>query len=151
MDDSDFWLKISTIAARTKQGAIALYEVWPEKRASLERKDHSRMSSLYGRDVPMTNSINVVESEIRLDREDESKVALAILVIEGKCITRQEVQTHYPTVKLTDTPSSPAPNAKAYWTAYGDWGMIAFGFPNKNEKCVGNVVFDPDEVPPSHG
>lgn len=140
----EFWQKIRQIEMKAGQGREALLEAWPVPAQLQEVERSGQISSLEGGVVAFTPELIITSSEIRLNR---GIPGLAILRIDGRCISVRELKQHYPDVSITDIPHSMSPEDKTYWSAYRQGGEIAFGFAQKRPECLANVVFTPKARP----
>jgi hypothetical protein len=145
-----FWDKLQKIAKATTGGAEALAEVWPAK--GMRFRDASGRAvalSVKGGSQPLDSVAMVSESALATD--EFMTVKHARLSISGACITRQDIEQHYPDLVLTDIPRPGNRVASMTWSAFGSWGKIGFAFEGAQQRCLSNVFFDPNpRIPQSN-
>lgn len=146
--ESQFWQRIDAIARKAKLGPDAVLEAWPMRKELLSQKDTPYSSSLYGGAVSLTADVIVRASELRIAKGEPARLGLAVLDIDGRCITVGEVKRHYPDIHISDVPRTVSPLDRTYWTTTGTQGRLSFGFANRRRDCLDGIVFNPANIRP---
>ncbi|MDR6937961.1 hypothetical protein [Luteibacter sp. 3190] len=137
--DPVFWQRVNDIASRLAEGEEALRGVWPGSSPSSSDDDRSESGA-----GPFSPSTTVTRSELRQRRD--GRLAVAVIDIGGRCVSRGEVLTHYPGLELRDTPRPDMPDAskRVVWSANVDRGSVVFSFADGAPGCLRSVSFSPD-------
>ena len=146
--EGQFWQRIDAIARKVRFGTDAVLDAWPMRKELLSREDTPYSSSLHGGTVSLTSDIIVRASELRIAKGEPARLGLAVLDIDGRCITVGEVKRHYPDIRISDVPRTASPRDRTYWTTTGVHGRISFGFANRRRDCLDGIVFNPGNIRP---
>lgn len=146
-DSGPFFDRIESLANLATEGPKALRNYWPGGESLVQSQTHS--NSYAGGGAHLVEGISVIESEIRVSRDDASHLVLATMKIDAPCISLETMRARYPSVIMTDAPRTASPDAYAAWSIFGPWGEIAFGFSYANPKCISRVTLIPDAFPPA--
>lgn len=141
-----FFDKLEMMAGQARRGIDYLQDVWPGAETLVRSKTFSR--SFVGGSSAFVPGVTVVDSEIRMTSLDTSKLLLATMNVEGRCISLESVRARYPSAIMIDSPTTGDPDDKGSWSVFGPWGQLGFGFAYKNPKCVASVTFNPNESAP---
>ena len=133
-----FWEMIDKLAKASVTGADNLSAIWPSTELHEQQEASPRFKTLKGDRYQL--DANTLITSSTLTANTSLNVMLANIDIEGICVTRQDIEQHYPDLVLLDIPRGPGELAS--WGAYGLWGRINFAFENDG-RCLSSVAFDP--------
>lgn len=66
-----------------------------------------------------------------------------VLGLAGNCVTLSEVRSHYPDMKMTESPRGRSLDDTTAYTSQLAWGSLSFSFSERKPECVSSIAFDP--------
>jgi hypothetical protein len=63
------------------------------------------------------------------------------LVVAGPCLKKRDVQAKYGPLSVTNTPTGRSTNEELALSRPEAWGMISFGFAERNPDCLSSITF----------
>jgi hypothetical protein len=73
--------------------------------------------------VQLADEIQILRSELRIG---DNSSAIAGFFVTGRCVTVDEVKSHYPDVRITQTPRGPKQGPPLTWSTDQSWGELNF-------------------------
>lgn len=139
--DPALWRQVSEMAAAGVRGGAELRAVWHARaRKVSDVAGGLGVASWSGGALRLSSTVAIVDSEIRVDIDDN--VIVAHGRVDGRCVSRAEVQRHYPGLVITQPPTPHGPQ-RTVWSAFGDWGQLAFSFPQEAPSCLETLSLTP--------
>ena len=145
VSDPVLWDQVNVLARSGGRGGAALRAIWPMSApAEGNALNVPPAGTWRGGAAKLSGTVAILSSEIRTD--PDGNVVIAYADLGGRCVTRSEVQAHYPTIEITQIPRAHGPRSTV-WSAFGEWGELMFTFEEDAPKCVGTISLDPQSQP----
>jgi len=107
-----------------------------------EREGNELIISFDGKDIQLADQVAIRNIELRKNINRPTPGFL-VIDIDGKCISLQQVQSHYDRLEISEIPRGQSLDEATTYTASLPWGTLSFGFKESNPQCLSWVVLDP--------
>lgn len=107
-----------------------------------EREQNEHIISFHGKDIQLADQVVISNIELRLN-EKRPTPGFLVIDINGKCISLQQLQSHYGMLEITEAPRGRSLDEATTYSASFSWGALSFGFKESNPQCLSFVVLDP--------
>ncbi|WP_278264292.1 hypothetical protein [Nocardia sp. AG03] len=133
---TDLWSLISATTAQsplTNEKINALYNTRLE---GTGRRDIGPVVAVGG--IP-------IEEVTSVSRPDGTWAFTHLEIDEPRCISLDEVKTHYPDIEKTSMPRGHSLEERYVWTSWQPWGTLNCGFPERDYCLAGFALYTEDE------
>jgi hypothetical protein len=88
--------------------------------------------------VQLADDIQIARSELRLAPNGSS---IAGFYIHGRCVTVDEVKSHYPDIRITEIPRGPNQGPPLTRSTDQPWGRMSFSEDRRTPPCLISIYF----------
>lgn len=111
----------------------------------LKREQDESIISFEGKNIQLADQILIRNIELRANKDRQTSGFL-IIDLDGKCISLQQLKSHYRMLEITEVPRGHSLNEATTYTASLSWGTLSFGFKERNPQCLSWVVLNPSNT-----
>jgi hypothetical protein len=138
----EFWNKIQELSKAAKQDTEKLVSAWPSSDLHEAARAEGQRTATFNGDRYRIGNVAVSNSAIFTG--PDGAISHAFFSVEDACIRRQDIESHYPDLVITNVPTMPG--LPYTLSAFRSWGQIGFSF-NDADDCLARVYFDPEPMP----
>ncbi|WP_240158970.1 hypothetical protein [Burkholderia sp. Ax-1724] len=98
-----------------------------------------------GGPVNLTDGAVISNVDLRIRRK-AGHPGFLVLNMKGRCVSLDEVRSHYSDLKLTYPPRPDSTYAFTGYSTFPSWGRLSFSFLERNPNCLSSLSFDPKPI-----